>query len=146
MEQCYQVKPTPPAKLVGAGEVKNKPFYRRAEGANLYEIREYQAKHAATLVKQYIKKSDLCKLEKAISQDKIRDLRNDVAHNVPTEEKMKHAEQKMRDAKLWSCDEPSQFLCQDLVKNVLRELGITDPAQLCERLISDVEQRILVPS
>ena len=85
------------------------------------------------------------------SPSPVRDLRNDVAHNVPTETEMERAKQVTRDASLWSNDEPPQFLCQDLVKNVLMELGTTvdgvsDPAKLCERLISDVEQRILVPS
>lgn len=148
-KQCYRVNPTPPAHLVGTGNHKNKPFYRQAGG--LYELRAYQAKHAATLVKQYIKKPQLSKLEAALSTYKLHDLRNDVAHNVPTEAEMSRATQVMQNAKLWSDHDPPQFLCQDLVRNVLAELqitvaGVTEPAKLCEKLISDVEQRILSPS
>ena len=113
--------------------------------------REYETGSAKKLTHEYLKLPKLMDLETAITQHKLRDLRNDVAHNVPTEAEMEKATQKMQTAKLWSGHNPPQFLCQDLVKNVLMELGITvdgvsDPAKLCEKLISDVEQRILVPS
>ena len=113
--------------------------------------REYETGSAKKLTHEYLKLPKLMDLETAITQHKLRDLRNDVAHNVPTEAKMKEATQVMQNAKLWSGHDPPQFLSQDVVRNVLAELqitvaGVTDPAKLCDKLIDDVEQRILSPS
>ncbi len=150
--QRYSFK-SPPSTPVGF------PFKREqleGDGTKSYLVDTGKA-GCTKLVTTYLNKPDLLSLHQAISgtgessPSPVRDLRNDVAHNVPTEESMDAARQVMQAAKLWSGHNPPQFLCQDLVKNVLMELGITvdgvsDPAKLCEKLISDVEQRILVPS
>lgn len=149
----YRFTPIPEPSLVGTGaDDKSRPFSPTEwNGERLYKTREYEHWNAKTLVYQYLRQQRMIELEAVISQHRLRDLRNDVAHNVPTEAEMDKATQKMRTVKLWSGHNPPQFLCQDLVKNVLTELGIAvagvaDPAKLCERLISDVEQRILNPS
>ncbi len=149
----YRFDPIPDAALVGAnGDDRSCPFNPiNWGGERLYKTREYEHWNARTLAQSYLVQTRLSELESAIRDHSLRHLRNDVAHNVPTEAEMDKATQKMRTAKLWSGHNPPQFLCQDLVKNVLAELGIavagvTNPAKLCEKLIGDVEQRILVPS
>lgn len=150
--QRYSFKSTP-STPVGF------PFKKErleADGTNSYLVDTGKG-GCTKLVTTYLNEPALLSLHQAISgtdensPSPVRSLRNDVAHNVPTEAEMSRARQVMRDAKLWSGSEPPQFLCQDLVRNVLAELGITvagvtEPAKLCEKLISDVEQRILSPS
>lgn len=75
--------------------------------------------------------------------DDIRDLRNDVAHNEPTQQRMQSATSSMKGAKLWSNDNPPSFLSQPLVQEVLRELEGPQPATLCAKLIEDVRTRLL---
>ena len=150
--QRYSFKSTP-STPVGF------PFKKErleADGTNSYLVDTGKG-GCTKLVTTYLNEPALLSLHQAISgtdensPSPVRNLRNDVAHNVPTEAEMSRARQVMRDAKLWSGSEPPQFLCQDLVRNVLAELqitvaGVTEPAKLCEKLIGDVEQRILSPS
>ncbi len=143
----YAFKPSVPASVAFPF---NKP--KQEQGITYYLV-DTRKNGCWTLVEQYLNKPPaLLALHQAISgvhrdsQSPVRTLRNDVAHNIPTETEMERAKTVMGDAALWSMSAPPQFLCQDLVKNVLTELGIADPATLCERLISDVEQRILNPS
>ena len=79
------------------------------------------------------------KLGKAIS--KVRELRNDVAHNEPTPRLMADASDKMANENLWSSN--SRFLTMPLVQNVLRDLGENDPGGLCDGLIATVRSRLL---
>ena len=78
------------------------------------------------------------KLDLAV--DKIRYLRNDVAHGIPTADQMIAATKKMQDAKLWS--KQNGFLCQPLVRDTLDELNVSDPEKLCDALVAEVEQRL----
>lgn len=75
--------------------------------------------------------------------DDIRSLRNDVAHNEPTQELMQQAQNRMQGASLWSTDAPPSFLCQPFVRDVLRELGEQNPETLHTELIKDIRSRLL---
>jgi len=81
----------------------------------------------------------------ALTHD-IRRLRNDVAHNEPTQELMQQAQKQMQGADLWSRNNPPSFLSQSLVQNVLRELGEQDPKTLHTQLIEDIRSRLLTIS
>lgn len=78
--------------------------------------------------------------------DAIRYLRNDVAHNEPTPDLMENARQQMIDAKLWSSESPSRFLTQEMIRDVVIELGEHEPEKLCENLIATVRSRLQDPT
>lgn len=50
----------------------------------------------------------------------------------------------MRDAKLWTeeTEEKYTFLIQPVIQNVLKELGETRPAQVCDDLLLTVRKRL----
>lgn len=87
-----------------------------------------------------LNKSALTTFSQVLTDD-IRDLRNDVAHNEPTEELMHDARAQMQKADLWS--DRDTFLSQPLVQNVLDELGVASPQALCDNLIQTVRERLL---
>ena len=93
------------------------------------------------LAKHYLQQEALQKLGQAVS--KIRELRNDVAHNEPTSELMNEAHTKMVNASLWS--QSREFLATPLVQCVLRDLGEQHPDRLCTDLVSTVRSRLLRP-
>ncbi len=97
---------------------------------------------AARLAKYFLQSDALEKFE--VELDRIRDLRNDVAHNEPTPELMNDARARMQTAELWS--QADTFLSQALVQAVLKELGESEPDTLLERLLSDVRRRLTDPS
>jgi hypothetical protein len=84
-------------------------------------------------------KPKLCALSEALSQD-IRQLRHDVVHNEPTEALMADAERQMVAAGLWSTKKT--FLDQPLVRDALKELGVSKPSSLHESLIKAVGLRL----
>ncbi len=91
---------------------------------------------------EVLNKPRLQALESALSGN-IRYLRNDVAHNEPTPQRMESARAEMQGSELWSKDDPSKFLSQPLVQNVLEELGIDKPDSLCDKLLETVRTRLL---
>ena len=78
--------------------------------------------------------------------DDIRRLRNDVAHNEPTQALIQQAQSQMQGADLWSTNNPPSFLSQSLVQNVLHELGEQNPKTLHTQLIEDIRSRLLTIS
>jgi hypothetical protein len=92
-----------------------------------------------------LNKSALSNLQNALSDD-IRELRNDVAHNEPTPQRINSALCEMQQAGLWSTDDPPAFLSQPLVQNVLKELGVDQPDSLCKTLLETVCNRLLPSS
>ncbi len=72
--------------------------------------------------------------------DDIRSLRNDVAHCEPTPKLMNEAHKSMVQASLWS--QSRKFLAQDLVRNVLCELKVPNPDNLCDELIAIVRTNL----
>jgi hypothetical protein len=97
---------------------------------------------AGRFAKYYVHSQPLKKLVDAIN--KVKYLRNDVAHNEPTPELMLQARVAMQDAELWSRDDPPQFLKQPLVHAVLTELGVEEPNLSCEKLLETVRSRLLL--
>lgn len=94
---------------------------------------------AGRFARDYVGSCALKKLSDIIIQ--IRDLRNDVAHNEPTPKLMENAHQRMVKVGLWS--EAGRFLTQEIVQDVLKELGVENPSGLCEDLITTVRTRLL---
>lgn len=94
---------------------------------------------AGRFARDYVKSTALKKLTDAVG--KIRDLRNDVAHNEPTPELMQNAREKMVEVGLWSKE--SRLLEQEIVQDVLKELGVEDPSEICGKVIAAVRTRLL---
>jgi len=143
--KLYAIEPAPCVELVrsdnmGDSHNRKRPFERVDEmGTTRYRIYDDDV-CAIKIAKYYLKSTSLENLGQAVS--KIRDLRNDVAHNEPTPERMAEAKEKMAEAKLWSKD-GVQFLTQQLVQDVLKELGETAPERLCDDLIAEVRARLV---
>ncbi|KXB97415.1 MAG: hypothetical protein AA908_07070 [Chlorobi bacterium NICIL-2] len=116
---------------------RNCPFERLDDGTYLFF-----EDGAGRFAQRYVESKPLKKLVDAIG--KVKHLRNDVAHNEPTPELMKSAREKMQDAKLWSDDDPPQFLKQPIVQDVLKKLGVEEPDLLCRRLLGTVRARLLL--
>ncbi|MBK6842822.1 MAG: hypothetical protein IPG88_11015 [Gemmatimonadetes bacterium] len=73
-----------------------------------------------------------------IACDPLRNFRNDVAHNVPTPERMELVTRKMQERALWSRGAVASFLSQSLCADVLTELGVDQPSRLLDNLICEV--------
>ena len=117
------------------GQRRNCPFERLDDGTYLFF-----EDGAGRFARDYVRRNALKKLSDTIN-NKVRSLRNDVAHNEPTPERMKNAQKDMVETGLWS--ERRQFLTQEIVQNVLKELNVDNPSELCEDLISTVRTRLL---
>jgi hypothetical protein len=115
-------------------EKRNCPFERFDDGTYVFF-----EDGAGRFAQDYVKSSALKELTDAIN--KVRDLRNDVAHNEPTPSLMNDARERMLKAGLWA--ERGQFLAQEIVQSVLKELGVVDPSRLCDDLIQIVRDRLL---
>ncbi len=141
--RLFKVQPPPDEKLVRRGDDspddRRRPFeVEEVDGARWYRIFDDDV-CGIRLAKHYLQQSALEKLGQAVS--KVRELRNDVAHNEPTSELMNDARRRMADAQLWSTN--GTFLTQPLVQNVLRDLGENDPARLCTVLMETIRARLL---
>jgi hypothetical protein len=146
-ERLFSVSPVPDISLISndsipEDEKRKRPFELKIdeakEGGPWYKLHDDNM-GSVVLAKGYLHKPRLEALGKAVA--KIRDLRNDVAHNAPTPEKMERAEKEMQKANLWSSD--NHFLCQPLVIDTLEELGEINPRRLAEDLVSVIERRLL---
>jgi hypothetical protein len=122
------------------GEDRKRPFIFKetADGADWYWIDDNEI-CSIQIAEHYLKRVGLTKFGQVIAGD-IRNLRNDVAHNEPTPSLMAEARDKMITAKLWS--EENEFLAQELVQNVLNELGVQQADQLCKNLLVSVRERL----
>ncbi|MFO0946282.1 MAG: hypothetical protein U1D30_10095 [Planctomycetota bacterium] len=115
-------------------ENRSRPFQCLEDGTYVF----YE-NGAGRFSRYYVKSGPLKALVDAV--EKVRPLRNDVAHNEPTPSLMNDARRKMIDALLWS--EDNRFLRQPLVKDVLEELGVKCPEDICVNLIADVRACLL---
>ena len=120
-------------ETVDEQEQKRRPFRRVDE--RLYIFFE---EGAGRFAKYYVESSALSELVARI--EKVKELRNDVAHNEPTPQLMKDAQNKMVESGLWS--DRDRFLEQEIVQRVLRELGVEGADSLCERLLETVSERL----
>lgn len=126
----------------GSEEDRKRPFELKdtIDGINWYWIYDGDGGSAARLVKRFLNRKGLVAFDQALG-DKIRSLRNDVAHNEPTPSLMAEAREKMTAARLWS--DENKFLTQQLVTNVLAELGVQQADQLSDQLLATVRERLL---
>jgi len=117
---------------------KNRPFESklRHDGQAGFWFHE---SGAGRFARCYVKSDPLKNLLDAI--DKVKALRNDVAHNEPTPNLMNEARCCMRTATLWS--NTDTFLSQRLVQDVLRELCEACPERICEDLITTIRSRLV---
>lgn len=144
--RLYKVEPppSPDDNLVrtsdGTAEDRHRPFYpaEEVDGVRWYRIFDDDV-CGIRLAKHYLNLDELTNLGQAVS--KVRQLRNDVAHNEPTPELMDGARRRMVDAQLWSKE--GRFLVQLLTQNVLRDLGEQQPGALCDDLIATVRRRLV---
>jgi len=123
------------------GEKKSRFQPPPHNGNQVWKIKDFDSRGAKAWAR-VLKKPRLQALESALSGN-IRYLRNDVAHNEPTPQRMESARAEMQGSELWSKDDPSKFLSQPLVQNVLEELGIDKPDSLCDKLLETVRTRLL---
>lgn len=121
----------------GADDV-NRPFEKRdcCNGQPWFWFHESGAGRFAC---RYVRSTPLRSLHKAI--EKVRTLRNDVAHNEPSPELMNEARTRMQSAALWSSTDT--FLTQPLVENVLKELGESSPETLLGNLLAEIRRRLV---
>ena len=130
----------PAGKLLreGVEDDKNRPFENkwRPDGPDWFWFHE---SGAGRFVRDYVQSAALKNLTDAIN--KVKALRNDVAHNEPTPALMGDARTRMQAAALWSSTDT--FLGQPLVQAVLEELGEAEPKLLLERLLVEVRKRLL---
>lgn len=129
----------PTGKLLrdGGDDDKNRPFESkvRPDGQAWYWFHE---SGGGRFARDYVQSQPLKSLLDAV--DKIKALRNDVAHNEPTPALMDDARRRMQAASLWSASDT--FLSQPLVQAVLRELGEQNPDCLCINLVSAIRTRV----
>ena len=135
-------KTAPTGKLLrdGADDDKNRPFEgkQRPDGQPWFWFHE---SGAGRFARDYVKSQALKSLLDAVN--KVRELRNDVAHNEPTPELMDDARCRMREAQLWSTNDT--FLSQPLVQAVLKDLGESAPELLLSNLLAEVRRRLVAP-
>jgi hypothetical protein len=132
----------PAGKLLrdGGDDDKNRPFEskQRPDSQPWFWFHE---SGAGRFARDYVRSQALKSLLDAV--DKIRELRNDVAHNEPTQELMEDARRRMRDAQLWSTNDT--YLSQPLVQAVLEDLGESAPESLLSNLLAEVRRRLVTP-
>ncbi|MBI2570802.1 MAG: hypothetical protein HYV63_27690 [Candidatus Schekmanbacteria bacterium] len=126
----------------GSDDDRKRPFEIKdqVDGVDWYWVFDGDGGPAARIAKYFLESDALTKLDNALGSD-IRELRNDVAHNEPTPELMDDARRRMQEAALWSTGDT--FLAQPLVQEVLRELRVSQPWALCNKLVATVKTRLL---
>lgn len=155
-ERLFRFKDgAPPRKLIRDVELLKKsnkpeertlqmhrPFVPDKKRKDLYKIDDTRV-CMVKIAEKYLYLAHLTSGAKILNKDStgIRQLRNDVAHNEPTNELMAKARAEMQAVKLWSQNDT--FLSQPIVQGVLRELDVEAPERLCEDLLQQVRQLLL---
>jgi hypothetical protein len=128
-------------------------FKDRIDGVDWYWVHEGEGGPSARLAEYFLKRTGLRAFDRALESNiellslNFRGLRNDVAHNEPTPELMQSAEKAMVEANLWSDNGGLlTFLGQKLVKDVLNELNVCGPGEVCANLLKEVRERLTVLS
>lgn len=124
----------------GGDDDKNRPFESKPA-----PDREawfwFHESGAGRFARDYLKSVPLKTLLDAV--EKVKALRNDVAHNEPTPALMNEARTRMQTAALWSSSDT--FLSQLLIQSVLQELGEASPEDTLENLLAEVRHRLREP-
>jgi hypothetical protein len=131
----------------GCDDDGKRPFELKEtiDGIDWYWIYDGDGGPGARIAKYFLQSDALTRFDVALG-GRIRELRNDIAHNEPTPSLMNEACDRMQQAKLWSLtSETPKFLSQGLVQNVLKELGEQQPEQLYINLLAAVRSRLLEP-
>ncbi len=111
-------------------------------GIDWYRVYDGDGGPGARIAKYFLQRKALTEFDVALGS-KIRELRNDIAHNEPTPALMNKACTLMQEAKLWS--NTDTFLSQPLVTAVLKELGEASPEELLANLLAEVRRRLVTP-
>ncbi|MFO0548142.1 MAG: hypothetical protein U0271_07125 [Polyangiaceae bacterium] len=127
----------------GSDDDRKRPFELKetVDGTDWYWVYDSDGGPAGRLAKYFLQSEALTKFDSALGS-RIRELRNDIAHNEPTPELMNDARARMQKANLWSSTDT--FLSQPLVQAVLKELGETRPQNLLADLLAEVRRRLVV--
>lgn len=135
-------KPAPSGKLLrdGGDDDKNRPFESKARPDGLAWFWFHES-GAGRFSRDYVKSESIKKLFDAV--DKVKALRNDVAHNEPAPALMNDARARMQSSALWS--DSDTFLGQPLVIATLKELGEASPENLLVDLLAKVRSRLVAP-
>lgn len=143
----FKVGPEPKGdKLVrqadGSADDRKRPFEKKdtVDGVNWYWVHDGDGGPGARIAKYFLQSRALMEYDKALGS-KIRELRNDVAHNEPTPELMNSARTDMQEAALWS--DRDTFLSQPLVQAVLNECDESSPGKMLENLLTDIRRRLV---
>lgn len=142
--RLYRVDPEPEEKLIrsadGGAENLGRPFEvaEVIDGIRWYKVFDDDV-CGTRLAKRFLHRPSLTALAQAVS--KVRDLRNDVAHNEPTPAIMSEARSQMVAAGLWSPQDT--FLTQPLVANEMADYGLERPNTLANDLIDTVRARLV---
>ncbi len=116
-------------------------FVEESDGTCWYRIFDDNV-GSIRLAGRYLGRPQLKTLAQAVS--KVRDLRNDVAHNSPTPELMAMARERMENAGLWAKSPGSSwFLGQPVIAAEMEDYGLEEPGRLCADLIAEVRTRLL---
>lgn len=111
--------------------------FRKQKKKGCWRINDYRTGIAAWLRK--LNKPALQELWDTLT-DNIWKLRHDVAHNEPTPALMNEGRDRMQEASLWS--DQDTFLTQHLIQGVLCELGVQNPKNLVDDLMSTIRSRL----
>ncbi len=150
--RCFKVKsgeaPTGDKLLRkgdGSDDDRKRPFELKEtiDGIDWYWVYDGDGGPGARIAQYFLQSDALKKFDVALG-GRIRELRNDIAHNEPTPDLMNHARSRMQKAALWS--DTDTFLSQPLVQAVLNELGEASSGDLLENLIADVRLRLMALS
>lgn len=130
----------------GSVEDRKRPFERKetVHGVDWYWVHDGDGGPGGRIAKYYLVSSALKGLDDTLAKGRIRELRNDIAHNEPTPDLMKDAGTRMRREALWS--DSDTFLSQRLVADVLNELGVSRPESLLSNLLAEVRRRLIAPA
>lgn len=125
-----------------SAEDRKRPFELKetVDGISWYWVHDGDGGPAARIAKYFLQSDPLKEFDSALVGQKIRDLRNDVAHAEPTPTLMNEARTRMQTAALWSSTDT--FLSQSLVRDVLLELGETEPETLLVNLLDEIRRRL----
>lgn len=76
----------------------------------------------------------------AVAVGPVQSLRNEIAHGLPSELRLRHGRNIMQNRGLWSGTDT--FLSQPVIKDVLSEWGVFSPEFTLENLVAEVETRL----
>lgn len=133
----------------GDRDERKQPF-EEIDNSGWYRVYDGGGGCAYRLACDFLGREHLTKVCQLLDKkDGVRELRNDVAHNVPTDDLMALAESRMQAEGFWPVRTTSvgrslmTFIGQPIIQSVLEELDVENPKSLYEDLIREVTARLL---